>query len=91
MYVMFVCLYVWMYVGAPHTMDVVCAPEWNRSYSRETAAFPAPWCNPALPSGNHTYTRLLSEFGHRKFYLRMYWVYEEVCMYVCVCMVKALM
>lgn len=30
---------------APHTMDVVFAPEWNRKYSRKEAAFPAPWTN----------------------------------------------
>lgn len=31
--------------GAPHTMDMVYADEWNRAYSRTTAAFPAPWTN----------------------------------------------
>lgn len=31
--------------GAPHTMDMVFATEWNRKYSRQTAAFPAPWTN----------------------------------------------
>lgn len=54
--------------GAPHTMDVVCAPEWNRSYSRETAAFPAPWCNPALPSGRKfwpTVGRIDNVYGDR--------------------------
>jgi len=29
--------------GAPHTAMEVCGDEWNRSYSRERAAFPAPW------------------------------------------------
>ncbi|HEY1848596.1 MAG TPA: aminomethyl-transferring glycine dehydrogenase [Opitutaceae bacterium] len=29
--------------NAPHTAKVVCADEWNHPYSRETAAFPAPW------------------------------------------------
>eukprot|EP00744_Colponema_vietnamica_P001085 GILI01001836.1.p2 GENE.GILI01001836.1~~GILI01001836.1.p2 ORF type:complete len:1015 (+),score=381.10 GILI01001836.1:155-3199(+) len=29
--------------GAPHTMDVVCNSNWTRKYSREQAAFPAPW------------------------------------------------
>jgi glycine dehydrogenase len=29
--------------NAPHTADVVCAAEWNRPYSRDVAAFPAPW------------------------------------------------
>jgi glycine dehydrogenase len=33
--------------AAPHTMDVVYATEWNKPYSRETAAFPAPWVNAA--------------------------------------------
>jgi glycine dehydrogenase len=28
---------------APHTVDLVTADEWNRSYSRTQAAFPAPW------------------------------------------------
>ena len=28
---------------APHTSGVVCADEWKRPYSRELAAFPAPW------------------------------------------------
>ncbi|MGD8453135.1 MAG: aminomethyl-transferring glycine dehydrogenase [Phycisphaerae bacterium] len=29
--------------NAPHTAAVVCSDEWNRPYSREQAAFPAPW------------------------------------------------
>lgn len=29
--------------NAPHTAQVVAADEWNRPYSRERAAFPAPW------------------------------------------------
>ena len=29
--------------NAPHTSLVVCADEWDHPYSRETAAFPAPW------------------------------------------------
>jgi glycine dehydrogenase len=28
---------------APHTAEEVTATEWNRPYSREQAAFPAPW------------------------------------------------
>ncbi|NJD09158.1 MAG: aminomethyl-transferring glycine dehydrogenase [Gemmatimonadetes bacterium] len=28
---------------APHTADIVAADEWHRPYSRERAAFPAPW------------------------------------------------
>lgn len=31
--------------GAPHTMDMVCIDNYNRKYSREVAAFPAPWIN----------------------------------------------
>ena len=30
---------------APHTMEAVTATEWDRKYSRATAAFPAPWTN----------------------------------------------
>ena len=29
--------------NAPHTAKVVCGDEWERPYSRELAAFPAPW------------------------------------------------
>jgi glycine dehydrogenase len=29
--------------NAPHTAHVVTASEWSRPYSREQAAFPAPW------------------------------------------------
>jgi glycine dehydrogenase len=29
--------------NAPHTAKVVCADEWDHPYSREIAAFPAPW------------------------------------------------
>ncbi|MBI4660547.1 MAG: aminomethyl-transferring glycine dehydrogenase [Verrucomicrobia bacterium] len=29
--------------NAPHTADVVAAEKWDRPYSREQAAFPAPW------------------------------------------------
>ncbi|WP_257456373.1 aminomethyl-transferring glycine dehydrogenase [Archangium lipolyticum] len=29
--------------NAPHTARVITAPEWNRPYSREKAAFPAQW------------------------------------------------
>lgn len=29
--------------NAPHTAQIVTADEWNRPYSRERAAFPAPW------------------------------------------------
>ncbi len=29
--------------NAPHTADVVCSSEWSFPYTREQAAFPAPW------------------------------------------------
>jgi glycine dehydrogenase len=29
--------------GAPHTVSVVTADAWDRPYSRQQAAFPAPW------------------------------------------------
>ncbi len=29
--------------NAPHTAEAVTATQWNRPYSREQAAFPAPW------------------------------------------------
>ena len=29
--------------NAPHTAEVLIAGEWNRPYSREQAAYPAPW------------------------------------------------
>jgi glycine dehydrogenase len=32
---------------APHTAQVVCADAWDHPYSRETAAFPAPWTREA--------------------------------------------
>lgn len=32
--------------NAPHTMDMVYTDEWNKPYSRKTAAFPAPWVTP---------------------------------------------
>ncbi len=28
---------------APHTMEAVLAADWSHPYSREQAAFPAPW------------------------------------------------
>jgi len=31
--------------GAPHTADMVTAGDWDKKYSRDTAAFPAPWLN----------------------------------------------
>jgi len=33
--------------NAPHTAKVVCADEWDHPYTRELAAFPAPWTRAA--------------------------------------------
>jgi glycine dehydrogenase len=33
--------------GAPHTAREVCADEWRHAYTRESAAFPAPWTREA--------------------------------------------
>ncbi|KAG5729479.1 hypothetical protein E4T56_gene20908, partial [Termitomyces sp. T112] len=30
-------------INAPHTMTVIASDDWNRPYSRETAAYPLPW------------------------------------------------
>ena len=45
---------------APHTADQVTAAHWDRPYSRQTAAFPAPWVNenkfwPAVARIDNTY------------------------------------
>jgi len=32
---------------APHTMDMIASDKWDRAYSRQVAAFPAPWVNAA--------------------------------------------
>jgi glycine dehydrogenase len=31
--------------GAPHTVDMITTADWNKPYTRQTAAFPAPWIN----------------------------------------------
>ena len=36
-------------VHAPHPLDVVLAEDWNRPYSREVAARPAPWLFESAP------------------------------------------
>ncbi len=46
--------------GAPHTAEVVTADEWDRPYSRQRAAFPAPWVRankfwPTVGRLNHVY------------------------------------
>ena len=46
--------------NAPHTMEVICADEWNHSYSRQEAAFPLPYVAknkfwPSVSRINNTY------------------------------------
>ena len=52
--------------NAPHTAAVVCADEWNKPYSREKAAFPAPWTRERKywPSVG----RIDAAFGDRNFF-----------------------
>ena len=33
--------------AAPHTVDMIYAADWNKPYSRQVAAFPAPWMSQA--------------------------------------------
>ncbi len=45
---------------APHTQHVICADEWNKSYSRTVAAFPLPYVKenkfwPSISRVNNTY------------------------------------
>jgi glycine dehydrogenase len=51
--------------NAPHTAQVMTANEWNRPYSREQAAFPAPWVrdNKFWPS----VSRIDEAYGDRHF------------------------
>jgi glycine dehydrogenase len=46
--------------NAPHTAEVVCADVWEQPYTREQAAFPAPWLRnfkfwPAVGRVNNAY------------------------------------
>lgn len=56
-------------VHAPHTADVVMAEKWERPYSREVAAFPAPWVKAAKfwP----TTSRVDNVYGDRHLVLRL--------------------
>ena len=47
--------------NAPHTMQVVCADEWNLPYSRQKAAFPQPHCEKYWP----TISKIDDAFGDR--------------------------
>jgi glycine dehydrogenase len=52
--------------NAPHTSAAVCATDWKHGYSRETAAFPAPWtvARKFWPSVG----RIDSAYGDRNFF-----------------------
>lgn len=54
---------------APHAPEVVMAEEWNRPYTREVAAFPAPWVRAAKfwP----TVSRVDNVYGDRQLVLRL--------------------
>mmetsp|Transcript_50792 Transcript_50792/g.163026 ORF Transcript_50792/g.163026 Transcript_50792/m.163026 type:complete len:1014 (+) Transcript_50792:50-3091(+) len=56
--------------NAPHTQSEVCGSEWTYPYSREEAAFPAPW---TLKRGKHwpTTARIDNALGDRKLKLRL--------------------
>eukprot|EP00437_Effrenium_voratum_P023039 CAMPEP_0181413522 /NCGR_PEP_ID=MMETSP1110-20121109/9017_1 /TAXON_ID=174948 /ORGANISM="Symbiodinium sp., Strain CCMP421" /LENGTH=978 /DNA_ID=CAMNT_0023536341 /DNA_START=82 /DNA_END=3018 /DNA_ORIENTATION=- len=56
--------------NAPHTQEEVCATEWKHPYSREEAAFPAPWL---LQRGKFwpTVARVDNSLGDRKLKLRL--------------------
>lgn len=55
--------------NAPHTQLEVCASEWKHPYTREEAAFPAPWL---LQRGKFwpTVARVDNSLGDRKLKLR---------------------
>jgi len=55
---------------APHTQAEVCASEWTHPYSREVAAFPAPWM---MKRGKFwpTVARVDNSLGDRKLKLRL--------------------
>ena len=57
-------------VNAPHTMQVVCASEWNRPYTREQAAFPQAHDDKYWP----TISRIDDAYGDRN--LQAVWPME---------------
>ena len=57
--------------NAPHTMQVVCADEWNLPYSRQKAAFPQPHCEKYWP----TISKIDDAYGDRN--LQPDWPAEE--------------
>lgn len=56
--------------NAPHTQSEVCANEWTHAYTREEAAFPAPWL---VKRGKFwpTVARVDNTLGDRKLKLRL--------------------
>src|SRR5688572_10586012 len=40
--------------NAPHTVETVVSDSWNHAYSREQAAFPAPWTRERKPAPSNT-------------------------------------
>jgi len=56
--------------NAPHTQSEVCATEWTHPYTREEAAFPAPWL---LKRGKFwpSVARVDNSLGDRKLKLRL--------------------
>ena len=57
--------------NAPHTMQVVCADEWNYPYSRQVAAFPLPHGDKYWP----TISKIDDAYGDRN--LQPVWPAEE--------------
>ena len=57
--------------NAPHTMQVVCADEWNYPYSRQTAAFPMPNSDKYWP----TISKIDDAYGDRN--LQPVWPAED--------------
>jgi glycine dehydrogenase len=55
---------------APHSLDVLTAPEWNRPYDRTQAAYPAPWIQPATKFFP-TNSRVDNVYGDRHLVLRL--------------------
>jgi len=47
--------------NAPHTARELTADEWTHPYSREEAAFPAPWC--ARTSSGHSWAASTTRTG----------------------------
>ena len=66
--------------NAPHTMQVVCAEEWNYPYSRKVAAFPLEHDDKYWP----TISKIDDAYGDRN--LQPVWPAEEMCNGIHLCM-----